>query len=190
VIEALDAAWAKIRQADRSVPAVTFELQPGRSSSCGTVEWDVSPHLVLNLKDESGESLSGREILKTLLHHGAHAAALGSTGAEGRYHSAQFAEAARLLGLTVSQDRIPGIGYAPDGLARGTLTRYEPEIRALDKALASWQPETLRKRDRGPQTYVCSCDPPRRLRMNTGQADKGPVTCGICGQDYRFISAS
>lgn len=50
----------------------------------------------------------------------AHAASKGSTRAQGRYHSAHCADAACTVGLDVSDARIPGIGYRPSGLARGT----------------------------------------------------------------------
>jgi hypothetical protein len=104
---------------------------------------------VLNLKDASGRDLPARDVLFLLLHMAAHGASRDATGSENRYHSADFADAARNLGLDISE-RIPGVGYRPEALTRGTLTRYQAEIRRLDKALASWIPDIDRKRARSP----------------------------------------
>lgn len=191
VLRALESAWTRIRADDDLIPAVTFELQPGRSSGCGSVEWDTAPVITLNLResrDGTGNTLPATEILATLLHQAGHAiaAAKGSASAsEGRYHGVQFGEAASKLGLAVSDQRIPGIGYAPDGLAPGSAVRYRSELQALQKALDGWEPEVVRRRDRSQTLYVCSCTPPRKLRMSKGVYERGPVTCGICGQPFR-----
>jgi hypothetical protein len=183
VLQALDSAWAEIRAADSRIPSVTFDLQPGRPSSHATIEWDVAPIIVMNLKD-ADRKLTGREILPVLLHHAAHAATFGSTKAtEGWYHGTEFAEAAKLLGLKLG-DRRPGLGYLPEGLAPGSITRYRTAIDRLDRAIAAWKPEVMRKHDRGPVPFACQCDPPRRLRMNKGVADKGDVICSICGGQF------
>lgn len=188
ILDALGAMWEAIREQNSAVPAASFDLQPTRSSSCGTVEWDTAPIVVLNLKDASGQNLPARDILFLLLHLASHAASHEATGSESRYHSADFAEAARGLGLAVSSTRVPGVGYQPEGLARGTLSRYQAQIRGLGKALASWKPDTVRKRARSPLAYTCSCEPSRRLWMHEGVASKGPVTCGVCGE--LFVAAS
>lgn len=183
VLAALSSLWRKIREKDSRAPDVVIDLQPGRPSSCGTVEWDTAPVLVMNLK-QGDEKLTGAQILEWMLHMAAHAASFGDTGAEGRYHSQAFAEAARGLGLSVSSTRIPGIGWSPQGLARGTRTRYATEVRAIDRVMRHWTPDVLRAGYRGPQKMVCACEPPRTLRMNKGVAALGPVTCSICGQKF------
>jgi hypothetical protein len=84
----------------------------------------------------------------------------------------------RQFGLEVAYDRIPGIGYRPEGLARGTLTRYDSGLRKLDTVLRNWEPEVQRKRDRSAIALICSCQPPRRMRMSPGVVALGPVVCG------------
>lgn len=148
VLAALSSLWRKIREKDSRAPDVVIDLQPGRPSSCGTVEWDTAPVLVMNLK-QGDEKLTGAQILEWMLHMAAHAASFGDTGAEGRYHSQAFAEAARGLGLSVSSTRIPGIGWSPQGLARGTRTRYATEVRAIDRVMRHWTPDVLRAGYRG-----------------------------------------
>jgi hypothetical protein len=186
VLRALNTLWDEIRSQLADVPIATFDLQPGRPSSCGSVEWDTAPVIVLNLRDGYHQNLPARDTLFTLLHLAAHAASRGtSTGSEGRYHSAQFADAARQLGLDVSHERIPGIGYRPEGLARGTLARYSSGLAKLDTALKNWEPEVSRRRDRSAIPLVCSCEPPRRMRMSAGVVALGPITCGVCGEPFR-----
>ena len=181
VLRALAGIWSAIAAQDDRVPrGVVFDLQPARTSGCSTVEWDTSPVIVLNLKDSVGEKLHARAILQTLLHLAAHGAATGVRGSEGRYHSVGFADAARKVGLDVSETRTPGVGYQIDGLARGTLTRYEAEIRTLDKAIADWNPALLRKTRRDRISYSCQCDPPRRVLMYPQIAELGDVVCSVC----------
>lgn len=183
--------WDKIREQADGIPAVTFDLQPARPSSCGSVEWSTAPIIVLDLKDASGKTVAARDVLATLLHLAGHAAAAdGSAASEDRYHSAQFADVARQLGLAVSTERVPGIGYRPEGLARGTLKRYDTGLRQLDRALSAWTPEIIRPRARGSVTYACQCEPPRRLLISPGIAGRGLVLCGICKQEFRPVAAS
>ena len=185
VLRALAGMWSAIAAHDDRVPrGVVFDLQPARTSGCSTVEWDTSPVIVLNLKDSDGEKLHARAILQTLLHLAAHGAATGVRGSEGRYHSVGFADVARKVGLDVSETRIPGVGYQIDGLARGTLTRYAGEIRALDRAIADWNPALLRKTRRDRISYSCLCDPPRRVLMYANVAGVGDVVCSVCGQPF------
>lgn len=192
VLAALASLWHAIsEQNDRIPDPVIFDLQPRHPSTCSSVEWDTAPIIVLNLKDASGRTLPARDILDTLLHLAAHAASRASSRAsESRYHSAEFAEAARTIGLNVSGDRVPGIGYRPEGFVRGTLTRYQEQTRELTKALKDWHPEVIRKRDRSAILLTCKCDPPRKIRVSPGVAALGPVTCGVCGELFTPASAS
>jgi hypothetical protein len=190
VLDALRSAWEAIREQDNRLPSAVFDLQPRHPSTCSSVEWSTAPIIVLSLKHASGENLAGRDVLAELLHLAGHAASYEATGSEGRYHSAEFAETARGLGLSVSAQRTAGVGYQPEGLARGTVSRYQEQIRALDKALKGWHPEVIRKRDRSAILLTCSCNPPRKMRMSPGVAALGPVTCEICGQEFRIASAS
>jgi hypothetical protein len=56
-----------------------------------------------------------------------------------------------------------GSGWSETEPARGTLTRYQPEIRALDRALRNWQPTAQVKATRKTRNLIptaCSCSPP------------------------------
>jgi hypothetical protein len=192
VVRALDRTWARIRDLDHRVPQAVIEIGPGRESSCVSVGWD-QPTIVLQFNlMPSGQKIDASGLLARLLHQAAHGVAfdpLLPPSTEGRYHSAAYARAAESLGLDVerSGQRLAGTGYSETSLAPGTRTRYRTELAALERALAKWEPTEQVKatRDsRNPVPFICSCDPPRRLRMNQAQADLGPVTCSICGEPF------
>jgi hypothetical protein len=180
VIHALDRAWGRIRSEDDRIPALIFDLQPGRTSGCGSIEFDTSPVMILNLMPE-GEKLTGSEIVATLLHQGAHAAAGPTASSEGRWHSEGYKDAAQGLGLAVERG---ASGWSQTSLTRGTRTRYHREIGALDRAMAAWEPAIVRKRSRGPVAMRCSCSPPRVLRVSSGVAAQGQIRCEICGREF------
>jgi hypothetical protein len=190
VLSALDRAWARLRNEDTAIPDdLVFDLQPGRSSSCGQIEFDTLPVMILNLApswDGEKESLAehkltGAQIAQLLLHHAAHALAGPTTSQEGRWHSEAYRDAAQRLGLAVERG---GNGWNKTSLARGSVTRYRPEIAALDRAMAQWEPVVARKRKRGAVSLRCSCTPPRVLSASGGTAAVGRITCGYCGGEF------
>jgi hypothetical protein len=209
VVAALDRTWAKIQKSagEADVPDAIWYLTSGRSASCATGPWNTPEHLLLrlNLKQDLPGVLAddqpnrnAEDLLSQLLHWGAHAATGISTGAEGRYHSREFADVAERLGLLIHQ--APGVGWAPkvtdrpvDGrrqevLSPAALKRFAPEIKALDKAMKSWSPETddaARKQGRGPVSLACLCVPPRIFRASTGVALGPDIICSVCGKPFR-----
>jgi hypothetical protein len=150
------------------------------------VEWD-APVIVMNLMP-TGEKLSGPEILDYLLHQGAHGAVGPSASSEGRWHSEAYRNAAEGLGLAVERGPA-GTGWSKTSLARGTRTRYCPEISALEKAMAGWEPAIVRKHSRSPVSIRCACNPPRVLQARPSVAAQGNITCEICGQPFSTVAA-
>jgi hypothetical protein len=181
ILEALEDFWSRVRAEDPRVPAVTFSLQPGRPSSCNSVEWDSDPVLVINLMPD-GTKLPGADVAAWLLHMASHAAAGPAKGMEGRYHGAEYKAAAEALGLSVERG---STGWGQTSLARGAKTRYRAEIAELDRALGRWNPFVARKRGRGQGKYVCECPEPRTIRVHAGVMAKGAVFCSVCGQKFR-----
>jgi hypothetical protein len=209
VSAALDRTWAKLQKLEPEVPDVQWYLTSGRSSACATGPWDSPDDMVIriNLKQSwkpqtptlERPNRDAQELIGQLLHWGAHAATGISPGAEGRYHSREFGEIAEKLGLKVRL--APGVGWAPeligmDGhpqefLSPAALKRYTGEIRALDKAIAAWVPETAdaaRKQKRGPVSLACSCTPPRIFRASTGDALGPDIIDTVCGKPFRITS--
>jgi hypothetical protein len=207
VTAALDRVWAKIQRLEPEVPDVRWYLTSGRSSACATGPWDSPDDLVIriNLKQTWKAAAPGlerprrdvQELLGQLIHWAAHAATGISPGAEGRYHSREFASVAEALGLVI--DHKDGVGWAPEMVEVGghpeefmtpvTLKRFAPEIRRLDNAMAPWKPETkdaARRQGRGPISMACSCTPPRIFRASTGVALGPDIIDTVCGKPFRI----
>lgn len=91
-------------------------------------------------------------------------------GPEGRRHSREFADVAAQLGLETTWRK--GVGYSPASprvITDKTLRLFAPEIKAMSKAMAAWEPvveDAARKQGRGPVTLRCECTPPRSIRAS------------------------
>jgi hypothetical protein len=183
VVKALSDAWSAIRARNRAIPVVAWYLTSGRASSCATVSWDEDiPVVRINLRQD-GENRDGQNIMQWMLHLAAHSQA-PATSSEGRWHSADFGAEAERLGLDV--EKTPDTGWAKTTLA---THRYDSQIAALDKAMSTWEPVSVRKSNRGPVSMRCACDPPRVLRVSSGVAAAGQIRCEICGEEF-VLSAS
>jgi hypothetical protein len=96
-----------------------------------------------------------------------------------------------------------GVGFAPvTDLVKGhtvdtlTLTgkkQFQAEIKDLGRAMADWEPvaeDAARKRARGPLAMVCSCVPPRVIRVSSDppRGALGPdIVCSVCGKPFRLV---
>jgi hypothetical protein len=201
LLKALDAAWAKIQEQNPGIASPVFDLTPGREMYCASVSWDLArPIIEFNLIQD-GHKVTGAHLLERLLHNAGHAliyepGKVAPTG--GRYHTAAYRDAALRLGLDVEHNDPEGgagDGYSETSLAKGTLSRYRSEVGKLDRALKAWTPSETPKtaRDRStsnPSLAKCGCEPPRQIRVRETALDKGPITCSICGQPFRIVSAS
>jgi len=188
VVRALDKAWAEIHERNPRVPRlVTFDLTPGRSSSCNSVGWDQpTPVLAVNLrpKGQDGPNISASDLLVELLHWAAHSAIPPTRASEGRYHQAAFKDAAEGLGLSV---KLGTGGFDQVELATGTRHYYRNALAALDRALSRWEPTEQVKTDRAMRNGVvlsCQCDPPRRIRIRGREPDVSAILCEICGKHF------
>jgi hypothetical protein len=196
IVRALDDTWDAIKAAQPGVPDATWYLTSGPTSSCSAqIKRGVLTVFKINLMKDGKRNLTGRELLFDLLHLAAHGAGGPTRRMEGRYHTHEFAEAARNVGLaTRAQDRlrdvVAGDMVTDMELARGTIGRFEPQVRAMDKAMRSWQPDVdqgARKSTRGPWSLRCDCHPPRVMRMSSGDSLLGQVRCEICGSKFRIV---
>ena len=195
VLAALTRAWERIRREDDHIPPVVIDLTPGRGSSCSSIGWADDVRIMeINLRD-GDQNLTGRRVLELLLHHAAHAVAGPVSSAEGRYHNQHYRSAATSLGLEAA---LPGTastgsGWSNTSLARGAVTRYQPEIAALDRALQRWEPTEqakTRRDSRNPALAMCSCVPPRKLRVRQKTLALGAITCEICQNPFSLAEAS
>lgn len=187
VITALQALWQRVRRENESIPPVLIELTPGRSSSCTSVDFtDEPPVVAVNLMP-GGEKITGPALLEWMLHQASHAVAPPATATEGRFHPEAFRVAASSLGLDVTRRSTGSTGWSETGLARGTLTRYRPELDRAERAIVGWTPTYQAKTDRSSRNGIsvqCQCSPPRKIRVSERTFDLGPVLCGICCQPF------
>lgn len=210
ILRALERTWEKIRTQDERIPAVVFEIGPGRESSCTSIGWDqVWPVISLNLLRD-GRKITGAELLERLLHFAAHAIAGPQMTSEGRYHPRSYRDAGVILGLDVKAsdpETMAGDGWSQTSLAPGTGTTGRwPMIEPLDRALRNWeateQPKTERADSRNGVVLACSCTPetlpdatswPRTIRLRGSlhpkrgkPVDVTGIFCKHCGQDFRL----
>jgi hypothetical protein len=196
VIAALDSAWARIRaeQPMGTIPPVRWYLTEGRSSG-HAMPWDEPVTIRLNLQTDDEQNRSGKDLMLYLLHMGAHAASWQPgkpQTVEGRYHSAEFRDAALKLGLDAEQPMrggrpSVGSGFSEISLARGTLSRYKSEIGKLDRAMARWKPVKVRAKARAPIPLVCECT---AETIAAGLKARGlPPDAGLSKQGTQKIAA-
>jgi hypothetical protein len=200
VLQALETAWVKIQEQNPGIASPIFDLTPGREMYCASVSWDLArPIIEFNLMRD-GRKVTGAYLLERLLHNAAHALIFepGKVApTSGRYHTVAYRDAAQRVGLDVEHNDPEGgagDGWSETSLAKGTLSHYRNEARRLDRALAAWTPTETPKTSRSRATAnadlaLCSCQPPRRIRVRESALDKGPIVCSICGQPF-VISAS
>jgi hypothetical protein len=187
VMQAMLALWQRIRRSRPRIPGAVIELQPGRQSSCTSVDFDGPAVIQVNLMNR-GSKLTGRQIAEFLLHQAAHSLAGPQTSQEGRYHGAGYRDAAEGIGLDAGDYTTSG-GWSHTTLA---TDRYDSEISALDEALAVWQPTEQVKASRSSRNLLpaqCSCDPPRKLRVSESTLSKGEIRCSICGAPFAITSS-
>lgn len=130
----------------------------------------------------------------------------------GRYHNARYAELARELGLTAA--RIGTLGWSDTSVPDATAAAYAAELAALGGALTAWrrsehqlggEPDAGREPGDGEDgegqaddnagrggrkssnngiSALCSCEPPRRIRVAASVLGAGPVVCGLCDAEF------
>ncbi len=133
--------------------------------------------------------LAGRAaVLGTLLHEAAHALAhvrgIKDTSRQGRWHNARFKALAEELGIEVTKDS--RIGWSPTTIPSGTREAYTEVIDELGRVLRLHRAVEItggQAKKPGPPTYVCGCG--RRVRVAPSVLDAGPITCGLCGTDFK-----
>jgi hypothetical protein len=197
LVDALEQAWTAIRDEHPDVPAAVVVVASGTSARglkyghYAAMRWQ---HGQTRLPEVlvSGEGLrrSASEVLTTLLHEAAHGLAdargIKDTSRQGRWHNRKFAALADELGLDATKD--PAIGWSPCTLRADTNTAYADTIDRLVTALSAYRhPEparTAKDRTSNNNAQACACGCPRRIRVAASVLDEGPITCGVCGEDF------
>jgi hypothetical protein len=181
------------------VPEVILIVASGAGNNGGVERWGHFAECRWELNDqERHEVMIGGEglrrgaagVLETMLHEAAHGLAtargLSDTSRQGRYHNKRFRQVAAEIGLDVAE--MKPFGWAHTELTEEARRRYAGCLRELERTLVLWRREEP-ERGRGESTsrlrlWVCSCDPPRKLRIAAGTAAQGPIYCGVCDQEF------
>lgn len=196
VITALEKAWTAIRARHDELPAVVITVASGSMTKhpvwghFAAMRWQHGttklPEILI-----AGEGLNRpvTDVLATLLHETAHALGdvrgIKNTSRQGRWHNKKFAQLANELGLDAAKD--DKIGWSVTTLQPDTETAYKAVLRALETALTAWRhPETSSSTSRSSSNNgaTCQCGCPRRIRVSASVLELGPITCGICGDDF------
>ena len=155
-----------------------------------------------------------RQTLQTMLHEAVHALAharrVKDTSRGGKYHNKrEFVALAGELGLAWPQGQRPHpvIGFSEVTLTEQTLADYADTLAYLGAAIRLYR-DTFRRlgllggqdKDQEGQDgegqqatgkagerfkVACGCQPPRSFWIRAKQYTPGPITCGVCGQDFQ-----
>jgi hypothetical protein len=198
LVTELDRAWSAIRSRHPDVPEVVIALGSGSDGRRGSLRlghfaadrWERGdgrlPELFVG-----GEGLGrgAREVLGTLLHEAAHGVAstrdIVDTSRQGRWHNAKFRDLAAEVGIEVA--RVPSLGWSQTTVPDATAAAYQAELQHLEAAITAFRHAEPRGRggrasSNNGVSARCGCG--RRIRVAASVLALGPVTCGICGEDF------
>ncbi|MGH3612531.1 MAG: hypothetical protein ACRDRK_08025 [Pseudonocardia sp.] len=127
------------------------------------------------------------EVLATLLHEAAHALAhvrdIKDTSRQGRWHNARFKALAEEVGIEVTKD--DRIGWSLTTIPTATRETYASVIAELGRVLRLHRSAEITgggSKKPSPPPCVCGCG--RRIRAAPSVLEAGPITCGVCGEDF------
>jgi len=202
LVTALDRTWAAIMARHPDVPAVVIALGSGSGTGRGLKlghfapdRWQRGEGRVPELF-VGGEGLSrgARDVLGTLLHEAAHGVAtvrgIQDTSRQGRFHNTRYRALAGELGLEVA--KADSIGWSNTTVPDATAVLYRIELRRLEEALVAWRHADGhgrggRANNNNGVAALCSCG--RRIRVAESVLEAGPITCGLCGNDFEVSAA-
>ncbi|MFE0326319.1 hypothetical protein ACFW08_05820 [Streptomyces sp. NPDC058960] len=199
LLEALGALWDRLRADVPELPPIRPTVSPTTRRTDHSPRWTRDADgFVTGLVVSVDVIQEGAEaVLEMVLHDAAHLLNwrrdVKDVTMRGVYHNQSFITAAEEVGLTWPEDaeRISGRGYVNPVVSTAALKRYAPAVRKLEEAIPIVlphlelpdTPKTSRTPDR--LTLQCQCDPPRKVRISRTVAAQGPITCGVCGKDFK-----
>ncbi|WP_329073501.1 hypothetical protein [Amycolatopsis sp. NBC_01480] len=194
LLDALAALWRTIRRLHDEVPdvSITWGTSGRRGRTAGVSHlhggtWSGE----LTIVDElAGEWF---ELFAAVLHEAVHALAaargISVTSNNGRYHNTRFKPLADELGLTTTESE--HWGWSQTQPTPKTVKVYDAELAALRVASSRYvvpeAPPAPSGRGRNNVVAVCGCtgSAARPFRIAPSKLALGPITCGVCGEQYR-----
>jgi len=184
--------WHAIQQRHPELPS-TPPLEPRPAGG-----WFSAAGLTRRYPRQNPLRSGADAVLTQLLQEAAHELGalrgIGTTSTRGRYHNQRFRDLGIEVGLHVEVDDPTQPGGGQRGWSRASLpeeTRrdYGDMLTRLNRVLASYpqREDTEPQRAMGSRkvTAVCGCARPRRFQMYQSQYDLGPITCAVCGHEFR-----
>lgn len=203
LVAACEAAWADIQQAYPEVPDVVLIVGPdsGRPAKGftkhghfwadrWTVGADKAPEVLL-----VGEALNRgpEEVFHTVLHEAVHALAhargVKDTDRTGKYHNRRFRDLAHEVGLDTNDKADPKRGFAFTTFTDRCRAEYGPAIHLIEEALKLYRVAPVKPAAKARNLSKAECACGRVLRIAPATIDEGPITCGLCGEDFLIVPA-
>lgn len=195
---ALDALWGAVRNDHRELPDAHVTLSPTKlSTNHDSDRWTMLEDGTLaGLRVDADTLRVGpKAVLTTILHEAAHILCwlegTPDVTTRGRYHNGVYLDSAQRVGLLWPFEApSPGVGYASPVPTDQVRLHYEqwlhPLAPAIEDALPYLVVSTSAKRSTQAArvSISCQCDPPRLARMSRTVLDRGPITCGVCGEPF------
>lgn len=213
LVVAIEVAWAAIQQAHGDVPEVVVTIGGGaergglKLGHFAAERWARGADAVHELF-VGGEGLQrgARDVMGTLLHEAAHAAAAArgvqDTSRQGRYHNGKFRQIAESFGLIIEHDS--RIGWSVTTMPEGTADTYTEPIAGLAAAIVAYrrgfvpvggtvggtgtgdddEGDQDGKKPRNGHSLTCACEPARRIRVSASTYEAGPILCGNCTEPF------
>lgn len=195
LIAAIESTWKAIQAQHPDVPEVVVTLGSG-SVKKGVNLGHFAAERWMRGEDKVHELFVGGEGLKrgaadvlgTLLHEAAHAAAqargIKDTSRQGRFHNAKFKAIGEEFGLRLEKD--PSIGWSTTHVPYATADRYVREVADLEAAMVAYR--VVEATDEGRKSsnngVSAECDCGRKIRVSRKVYDLGAISCGLCGTDF------
>jgi len=204
ITKGLGRAWAAIRRRHPDLPPAVVVLASGREGAAlskwghwGESRWRVAGELAGEVL-VAGELLAPgagntpgapveERVLEVLLHEAAHAIAtargIRDTSRGGRYHNARYKALAEEVGLTCEETMH---GWALTELPRETAQKYSSELEALREVLRGYRHDDSpgRREKQKPTRVLAACGCDRRIYVARSVLEAGPITCGLCDEEF------
>lgn len=199
LLAAIETTWDALRERCPELPSVVVGIDMrGKKHALDYREATVTGEMVPPLLEVPAVVVreGGKAVVDHVLHvavHGlADARGITVTNNRGRRHNQRFAAVARDLGREWPDDRSPDpvTGYSPVPITADMWKFLDPYAVATDRviertgAVAALEEAAPKRGTSGQRlTLRCGCD--RTFQIGRRQAAKGPITCGVCGEEFR-----
>ncbi|MFC4245076.1 hypothetical protein ACFOYW_17040 [Gryllotalpicola reticulitermitis] len=219
LVEAIENTWKAIQAQQPDVPEVIVTIGAG-SKAMGLVLGHFAANRWVTGEDEaqrsihelfvSGEGLQrgAADVLGTLLHEAAHAAAeargVKDTSRQGRYHNAKFKAIGEQFGLSLTHDKT--LGWSTTSVPAETAESYADQVHELEGAMIAYRRaeglagligilggtggedggegdgEDKPKKPKNGYSAECQCG--RKIRVSVSTYEAGPILCGLCHSPF------